>query len=98
MNRSWKSRFIYTRQCVKTTWTLRVTLLVCFVLVVWLSSRSWALAVAHSLVCEEQIVPVDAILIENFDPDYLLFERAQSFYKAGLASKVFVPTDAAADG
>jgi len=49
-------------------------------------------------VCDERLVPADAILIENFDPDYLLFERAHALYKAGLASKVFVPTDASADG
>jgi hypothetical protein len=98
MNRSWKSRFVYSKQCVKTTWTLRLTLLVCLVLVVSLCSRFWAPAVAHSLVCDEQIVRADAILVENFDPDYLLFERAEALYKAGLASKVFVPTDAAADG
>jgi hypothetical protein len=98
MNRSWKSHFIYSKQCVKTTWTLRLTLLVCLLLIVWLSSRFWVLAVGHSLVCDEQIMRADAILIENFDPDYLLFERAQALYNAGLASKVFVPTDAGADG
>jgi hypothetical protein len=98
MNHSWKSRFIYSKQCVKTTWTLRFTLLVCLVLILWPSRQFWGLAVAHSLVCDERIVPADAILIENFDPDYLLFERAQALYKAGLAPKVFVPTDASADG
>jgi hypothetical protein len=98
MNQAWKGRFIYSKQCVKTTWAFRLTLLVCVVLVVWLPSRFWALAVAQSLVCNEQIVPADAILIENFDPDYLLFERAEALYRAGLASKVFVPTDASADG
>jgi hypothetical protein len=98
MNRSWKSHFIYSTQCIKTTWTLRLILLVCVVLIVWLGRPFWAPAVAQSLVCDEQIVPADAILVENFDPDYLLFERAEALYKAGLASKVFVPTDASADG
>jgi hypothetical protein len=98
MTSSWKSHFIYSKQCIKTTWTLRLILLVCAVVVVWRGGGFWARAVAHSLVCDEQIVPADAILIENFDPDYLLFERAEALYKAGLASKVFVPTGASADG
>ena len=98
MKRSWKSRFIYSKQCVKTTWTLRLSLFVSVVLLAWLSGPLWARAVAYSLVCDEKIVPADAILIENFDPDYLLFERAQALYKNRLASKVFVPTDAGADG
>ena len=33
----------------------------------------------------------DIILVDNVDPDYLLFERAATLRNAGLASRVLVP-------
>jgi hypothetical protein len=41
--------------------------------------------------------PSDVILVENFDPHYLVFERAAALRKAGLAARVLVPTDASRD-
>ena len=49
------------------------------------------MAVARSLVCESAVAPSDAILIENFDADYLSFERATHLRRAGVASRVLVP-------
>jgi hypothetical protein len=51
----------------------------------------WAIRLANSLVCTEQAPPSDALLLENFDPDYLVFERAAALRSAGIASRVFVP-------
>jgi hypothetical protein len=48
-------------------------------------------------VCTEEIGPSDVILIENFDPDYLLFERAVALHKAGFAARVLVHTQASRD-
>jgi len=45
---------------------------------------------AHSLTCEEQVVPSGAILIENFDTDFALFEQARTLQRAGIASRIFV--------
>jgi hypothetical protein len=42
-------------------------------------------------VCEPSRQPSDAILVDNFDPDYLLFERARELRRAGTASRVLVP-------
>jgi hypothetical protein len=42
-------------------------------------------------VCEENLGPSDAILIENFDSDYVLFERARHLREIGVASRVLVP-------
>jgi hypothetical protein len=47
-------------------------------------------AIARSLVCNANLAPSDAILVENFDPDYLLFERARELRRAGLAARVLV--------
>ena len=56
-----------------------------------LTSGWWTAAVARSLVCDANVAPADAILVENFDPDYLLFERANRLRGAGLATRVLVP-------
>jgi hypothetical protein len=57
----------------------------------------WARWAGHSLVCQEAIGHSDVILVENFTPNYLLFERAAALYTAGLAPRILVPTPAAHD-
>jgi len=57
----------------------------------WLTKPWWTVAIARSLVCENQVVPSDAVLIENFDPGYQLFEQARLLREKGLASRVLVP-------
>jgi hypothetical protein len=47
--------------------------------------------IARSLVCEGSVAPSDAILLENFDPSYLVFKRAGALRQARLASRVLVP-------
>ncbi len=61
------------------------------------SKRFWMRHLASGLTCSEDLAPVDALVIENFDPNYLLFERAQALYASGYARRVFVPTEASAD-
>jgi len=48
---------------------------------------------AETLVCKEQN-PHSDLLLENFDPDYLVFERAAALQKAGIAARIFVPVPA----
>ena len=59
--------------------------------------RVWMRHVALNLVCDQDLAPVDALVIENFDPNYLLFERAEALYRGGYARRVFVPTEASSD-
>jgi hypothetical protein len=59
--------------------------------------RIWMPHVASDLVCAQELAPVDALIIENFDPNYLLFERAEALYRAGYARRVLVPTESSAD-
>jgi uncharacterized SAM-binding protein YcdF (DUF218 family) len=54
----------------------------------------WIPRVGHNLACEDLPRPGDAILVENFDPSYLVFERAGELQKAGLAPRIVVPTTA----
>ncbi len=87
---------VYRSEHLRTTWRFRLGLAAAIVLAAWLTSGWWTVAVASSLVCETNAAPSDAILIENFDPDYLLFERATALKKQGLAPRVLVPVRAAA--
>ena len=52
---------------------------------------------ASTLVCRQELAPVDALVIENFDPNYLLFERAEALYRAGYARRILVPVEASPD-
>jgi hypothetical protein len=57
------------------------------------STRGWWLrAIGQSLVCARDVASGDVLLLENFDPDYLLFERAATLQREGRAVRVLVPT------
>lgn len=87
----WTRHFIYRTEQTRTTWKFRLGFLALMLLAVWLTRGWWTVAVARSLVCEANAAPSDAILVENFDPNYLGFERAGQLRVAGLAARVFVP-------
>jgi hypothetical protein len=91
----WWRHFFYRKESWKTTWELRLSVLVCGILIVSLTRGFWTLKIAQSLVCKEQSPHSDALLLENFDPDYLVFERAAALQKAGNAARIFVPVSAA---
>jgi hypothetical protein len=74
-------------------WRWRLAGLLFIVLAGVVSTRGWWFsAIGYSLVCAEEVGSAEAILVENFDPDYRLFERAASLQQGGLAAKVLVPT------
>jgi hypothetical protein len=87
----WTRHLVYRAEHTRTTWKLRLGLLTLVLVSLWLTSGWWTVAVARSLVCDASPALSDAILIENFDPDYLLFERATRLRRAGLAARVLVP-------
>jgi hypothetical protein len=88
----WMRWFVYRKECLKVTWTFRLALAACVVGLMWLARGFWIPAIGRSLVCEGEVGRSDAVLVENFDPDYLLFERAEVLYRAGLTSRVLVAT------
>ena len=89
---SWTRHLFYRAEHIRTTWKLRLGLLTLVVALLWLTNGWWTAAIARSLVCDASLAPSDAILVENFDPDYLLFERATQLRQAGFAQRVLVPT------
>lgn len=90
----WRRHLFYRTECLKTTWLCRVGILAIVVLVLAAAWAWWARPLAHALMCPEEIRRSDAILVENFDPNYIVFERAAQLQRAGLASRVLVPTEA----
>ena len=96
--RRWTRLFVRRTERLRTTWTLRITIVVVAAAGLWLSQGWWSVAMARSLVCDRDAAPSDAILIENFDPDYRLFERAATLRRTGLARRVLVPVAADAFG
>src|SRR5438876_656723 len=81
---------------IRTAWKVSLALAIVIIVAV-LTSRFWTTQIARSLVCAEDLAPSDAILVENFDPNYLLFERAAALEKARVAPTTLVPVEASPD-
>jgi len=95
--RAWRRHLFYTTTSIKATWKLRLGLLVLVILVGILTRGFLVSRVGRSLVCREDVAASDVILVENFDQNYLLFERAAALEKAGIARKTLVPVEASGD-
>src|SRR5215468_9661997 len=87
----WRRHFFYRKESLKTTWKFRIGLVVILLLLGLLTRGLWTVAIARSLVCRENVSTSDGLLLENFDPDYLVFERAASLERAGVSSRILVP-------
>ena len=92
--REWTRFLFYRRESLRTTWTFRLGIALSLAAVLFLTRGYWTLRIARSLVCTEEIAPSDAILVENFDPEYLVFEEAATLQRRGLARRVLVPAEA----
>ncbi len=90
----WQRHFVYRRESWRTTWKLRLGVVVLLLAIVLLTRGLWTARIGQSLVCPEQSPRSDALLLENFDPDYLVFERAATLQRAGVAGRVVVPVTA----
>jgi hypothetical protein len=95
--RKWRRHFLYTKQSTRTTWKFRVGILIVAILIAVLTRGFWTARVGESLVCTDKPRPSDIVLLENFDPNYLVFERAAELEKAGFASRALVPIEASGD-
>lgn len=72
-------------------WKVFVGTLIVVILVAAVTYRVLAGWVGESLVCAGGPVPSDLLLVENFDPHYLVFERAAELEEAGYAPRALVP-------
>ena len=94
---NWQRHLFSRQESIKTTWKFRLAILMLGMLLVSVTRGWWTRWLGHSLVCQEAIGHSDVILVENFTPNYLLFERAAALYTAGLAPRILVPTPTASD-
>jgi hypothetical protein len=90
----WTRHLVYRAEVTRTTWKLRIGFVVFVLLLLRLTSGWWTVAIARSLVCDASVAPSDAILVETFDLNFSLFERAADLRHAGLAGRVLVPLQA----
>ena len=93
----WTRHFLYKRECVKTTWKFRALLLALAVLLVVATRPVWTRLLARPLVCGGTPQTSEAILIENLEPEYLLFEHVALLRSRGLTGRVLVPVQASPD-
>src|SRR5262249_10241059 len=93
----WRRHFFYRRVCLKTTWKLRIGVLLLVILAIVSTHKFWTLRVARSLACAGEVAPSDVIVVENFDPVYVVFERAAALEKAGVAPRALVPVQGGRD-
>ncbi len=96
---SWTRYFVYRKECLKSTWTLRLLVFALAVLVPWLTRDVWAATVGWGLVCDQDgtNMGAEAILVENFDLNYLVFERAGVLRREGAKGRILVPVPASPD-
>src|SRR5262245_13827563 len=94
---AWRRHFLYTSTRTRTTWKLRLAVLGVLILAVVATRGLWTSWIARSLICVEDVAPSALLLVENFDPDYLVFERAAARQAAGLAPKALVPVEESQD-
>jgi hypothetical protein len=87
----WTRWLVYRHERTRTTWTLRLGLLVVVALTISLSERWWAARIGRSLVCEQHRERSDALLVENFDTEYFLFEQARALRADGVSKRVLIP-------
>jgi hypothetical protein len=95
--REWQEYFWRARESMKRTWTLHLATLVVIGLIGALTRDFWVSQIGRSLMCVDDLAPSEMILIENFDPNYLLFERAAALEMIGLAPTALVPVEPSRD-
>ena len=93
----WTRHIFYRSERIRTTWKFRVAVVITLALAAWLTSGRLSLVLANSLICDANVAPSDAILVENFDPTYLAFETAARLRNDGIASRVLVPVTRTGD-
>ncbi len=87
----WMSYFVYRKECWKTTWLFRLGFLLLIVGIAFLTRNYWTVKLGESLACSATPPQSDALLLENFDPDFMVFERARDLLASGVARRVLVP-------
>lgn len=89
----WRRYVVRKDERLRTTWSFRLAVVACLFLLVWSTRQLWMPAVGRALVCDQGAEIGDAILVDNFETNYLLFERAAALRANGAGPRVWVPID-----
>ena len=84
------------RVCGRFLLYLGAITLIVFLLLL-LNWGSWKVHLAEQLVCQEERLPSAALLIENVDTNYFIFEEAARLQYQGLGDRAIVPVKAKRD-
>jgi hypothetical protein len=89
-----KGIFFRRKEVTKTTLWFKLTVLAVLAAAAaaaFALRAAWLPSLAELAVHQDALLPSDAIVIENYDPDYLSFETAAGLLEKGFAPRVFVP-------
>ena len=87
----WLNQFFYRKEVWKTTWKFKFVLIVLLAGCLFLTKGFIEKELAESLVFRDPIEASDVAVVENFDPNYLLFEETAKLVKGGKIDKIYVP-------
>ena len=87
----------FGRSSLWRTSLVRVFVILGCALLVLGTRNGWAPPLGRTLVHQGSIVASDALLIDDFELDYSLFDRAGQLQRRGLATRVLVPVASGAD-
>jgi hypothetical protein len=87
----WKHHFFRRREVWKTTWKLRLGILLLLAAILFPTHPFWLTCIGGSLVYSEEPSSSDLIVVENYDAEYLLFETAALLKREGFSDKVLIP-------
>jgi hypothetical protein len=92
-----RRHLVYRTATYRTTWKLRLGLLGSLLILVVFTRGSWVPAIGWGLVRDSGPCKPDLILIDNLEPDYLLFEKAEELRRIDGAGMVLVPVKASGE-
>jgi hypothetical protein len=87
----WRRHFFYTATSRRTTWKVKLAFITALISFSLATRSFWIAEIGRSLQCTDPIVRSDILVIENFDPNYMVFKRAAALVNSHLASRVLVP-------
>ena len=92
MKDSWTRHFIRQRYVWRTTWKLRICIVLLLVAVGLSAGPHCLIWLGRSLVHDDVPMVSDAVVLENYDHNYLVFETAARLLRGGMSDRLFVPT------